>query len=148
MRLQSAIFTLPDALFREGAACAGADQVLSILKMESVWMYAVTALPRAEAEKLLDAAGLREHFCGILTGDEAGCGPYSETMLEKAVRRLRSQKNDTVVFTGTLAGVEAAKNAGMRAVAVGGTAETEEWQRMCALADYELEEYRNWLTLE
>ena len=148
MRLQSAIFILPDALFREGAACAGADKVLSILKMESVWMYTVAALPRAETEGLLCAAGLREHFRGILTEDEAGCGAYSEAMLEKAMRRLRSQKNDTVVFTGTLAGVEAAKRAGMRAVAVGGAAGTEEWQRMCALADYELAEYRDWLTLE
>ena len=43
MRLQSAIFTLPDALLDGGALRPGADKVLSILKMESVWLYAVTA---------------------------------------------------------------------------------------------------------
>ena len=42
MRLQSAIFTLPDALLDGGALRPGADKVLSILKMESVWLYAVT----------------------------------------------------------------------------------------------------------
>ena len=34
MRLQSAIFTLPDALLDGGALRPGADKVLSILKME------------------------------------------------------------------------------------------------------------------
>ena len=53
MRLQSAIFTLPDALLDGGALRPGADKVLSILKMESVWLYAVTALDRTEAQALL-----------------------------------------------------------------------------------------------
>jgi len=50
MRLQSAIFTLPDALLDGGTLRPGADKVLSILKMESVWLYAVTgARPRRSA---------------------------------------------------------------------------------------------------
>lgn len=148
MRLQSAIFTLPDALFDGGTLRAGADKVLSILKMESVWLYAVTALERAEAEAQLRAAGLDRYFRGLLTEAEAGCSVTSEMMLEKAMRRLRSQKVDTVVFTGTLAGVEAAKAAGFRAVAVGGAAGEDERRKMRALADYELSHYEDWLRLE
>ncbi|MFQ9771083.1 MAG: hypothetical protein ACLRX4_05805 [Oscillospiraceae bacterium] len=83
-----------------------------------------------------------------MTEREAGCAVCSGTMLEKAMRRLRSQKADTVVFTGTLALVETAKAAGFRAVAVGGAAEEDEWRRMCALADYELPHYEDWLRLE
>ena len=120
MRLQSAIFTLPDALLDGGALRPGADKVLSILKMESVWLYAVTALDRAEAQALLRSAGIEGDFRGLLTEREAGCAVCSGTMLEKAMRRLRSQKADTVVFAGTLALVETAKKAGFRAVAVGG----------------------------
>ena len=120
MRLQSAIFTFPDALLDGGALRPGADKVLSILKMESVWLYAVTALDRAEAQALLRSAGIEGDFRGLLTEREAGCAVCSRTMLEKAMRRLRSQKADTVVFTGTLALVETAKKAGFRAVAVGG----------------------------
>ena len=100
MRLQSAIFTLPDALLDGGALRPGADKVLSILKMESVWLYAVTALDRAEAQALLRSAGIEGDFRGLLTEREAGCAVCSRTMLEKAMRRLRSQKADTVVFTG------------------------------------------------
>ena len=113
MRLQSAIFTLPDALLDGGALRPGADKVLSILKMESVWLYAVTALDRAEAQALLRSAGIEGDFRGLLTEREAGCAVCSGTMLEKAMRRLRSQKADTVVFTGTLALVESAKAGGL-----------------------------------
>ena len=99
MRLQSAIFILPDALLDGGALRPGADKVLSILKMESVWLYAVTALDRTEAQALLRSAGIEGDFRGLLTEREAGCAVCSGTMLEKAMRRLRSQKADTVVFT-------------------------------------------------
>ena len=92
MRLQSAIFTLPDALLDGGALRPGADKVLSILKMESVWLYAVTALDRTEAQALLRSAGIEGDFRGLLTEREAGCAVCSGTMLEKAMRRLRSQK--------------------------------------------------------
>ena len=148
MRLQSAIFTLPDALLDGGALRPGADKVLSILKMESVWLYAVTGLDRTEAQALLRSAGIEGDFRGLLTEREAGCAVCSGTMLEKAMRRLRSQKADTVVFTGTLALVETAKKAGFRAVAVGGAAGEDEWRRMCTLADYELPHYEDWLRLE
>ena len=127
MRLQSAIFTLPDALLDGGALRPGADKVLSILKMESVWLYAVTALDRAEAQALLCSAGIEGDFRGLLTEREAGCAVCSGTMLEKAMRRLRSQKADTVV---------------------GGAAGEDEWRQMCALADYELPHYEDWLRLE
>ena len=53
-----------------------------------------------------------------------------------------------MVFTGTLALVETAKKAGFRAVAVGGAAGEGEWRRVCALADYELPHYEDWLRLE
>ncbi len=148
MRLQSAIFYLPETLLDGGAPRAGADKVLSILKMESVWLYGITALSRAEAEELLRRAGLLDRFRGILTEGEALCPLYSAAMLEKALRRLRSQKVDTVVFSATRAGVEAAKSSGFRAVAVGGAAEEEEWRAMCAAADYELPRFEDWLNAE
>ena len=61
------------------------------------------------------------------------------------MRRLHSQKIDTVVFCATLAQVETAKAAGFRAVAVKGA--EEEWDAMQSRADYALERYDDWLTL-
>ena len=46
MRLQGAIFHLPGALLDEtGAPRNGVKEFLSVMKMEGVWMYGVTAQP-------------------------------------------------------------------------------------------------------
>ena len=49
MRLQGAIFHLPGALLDEtGAPRNGVKEFLSVMKMEGVWMYGVTAQPLEE----------------------------------------------------------------------------------------------------
>ncbi len=142
MRLQSAIFSIEDTIVGRGDA----DRVLSLLKMEGVWLYAVTALPREDAERALRESGAEEYFRGVLTADETGCAADSAQMLEKALRRLRSEKRDTIVFTGRLAALRNAKAAGFRAAAVRGAAEPEEWASMRAEADEVVENYGDFLT--
>ena len=46
------------------------------------------------------------------------------------MKRLHAQKEDTVVFSGTLAGIEQAKAAGFRTVAVYGSAGAADWDAM------------------
>ena len=94
MRLQSAVFVIEETL--PGREDAG--KVLSILKMEGVWMYGVTALERAEAERALADAGLADCFRGLLTAREALCTLADAKLYEKAMRRLRSEPRDTIVF--------------------------------------------------
>lgn len=141
MRLQSAIFSIEDTLVGH----AGTDKVLSILKMEGVWMYAVTALSRADAERTLRELGLFDYFHGILTTQEASCAASDARMFEKAMRRLRSTLRDTVVFTGRLDALQNAKAAGFRAAAVRGAANEAEWAAMCAAADEVVEDYADFL---
>ncbi len=141
MRLQSAVFCAESALL--GKEDAG--KVLSILKMEGVWLYAVTALSRAEAETALRAEGLSDDLRGILTETEALCTLSDGRIYEKAMRRLRSQPRDTVVFTGRLAELYAAKEAGLRVVAVRGAAEPAEWETMCAEAEQAIDSYADFL---
>lgn len=141
MRLQSAIFVLEDTLPRR----ADAGKVLSILKMEGVWMYAVTDLPRAEAEEMLRALGLADCFRGVLTSAEALCGASDARMYEKAMRRLRSTTRDTVVFVGRLAALRNAKAAGFRTAAVSGAADAAEWDAMRAEAEEVVEAFSDFL---
>ncbi|MBQ9721851.1 MAG: HAD family hydrolase [Oscillospiraceae bacterium] len=141
MRLQSAIFSLEDTL----TGHADADKVLSILKMEGVWMYAVTDLPRAEAERTLRELGLTDYFRGILTAAEAGCKASEARMYEKAMRRLRSTLRDTVVFVGRPEALRNAKAAGFRTAAVAGAADAEEWIAMRSEAEEIVENYRDFL---
>ena len=114
MRLQSAIFTLGDTLFTpDGAAREGLDKALSLFKMEGVWLSA------EDAQKALEKAGLNSYFRFVLTESVALCKADSGTMFERAMKRLHSQKDDTIVFSGSLAAIQNAKDAGFRTVAAG-----------------------------
>lgn len=141
MRLQSAIFCIEDTLIGH----AGADKVLSILKMESVWLYAVTDMARGDAEQALCEMGILEDFRGILTKSEANCAASDAKMFEKAMRRLRSTPRDTVVFAGRLEALRNAKAAGFRVAAVKGAADADEWAAMCGEADEVVEKYADFL---
>ena len=112
MRLQSAIFTLGDTLFTpDGAAREGLDKALSLFKME------------------------------VLTESVALCKADSGTMFERAMKRLHSQKDDTIVFSGSLAAIQNAKDAGFRTVAVQGSAGAADWSTMQQLATQSLAQY-------
>lgn len=141
MRLQSAIFVLEDTLPNH----TDAGKVLSILKMEGVWMYAVTDLPRAEAEQALREMGLADYFRGVLTAQEANCAASDARMYEKAMRRLRSTLRDTVVFVGRMKALQNAKAEGFRTAAVRGAAEDEEWAEMCAGAEVAIASFSDFL---
>lgn len=146
MRLQSAIFMLEDTLLGDdGTARRGLEKVLSLFKMESVWMYAVTEKTHAEGETELKKAGLADYFRGVLSEDIALCPADSGKMFERTMKRLHSEKADTVVFAGRLRAIENAKDAGFRTVAVRGVAEEEEWNKMRTVATETLEQYEDYL---
>ncbi len=142
MRLQSAVFVLEDTLLApDGSAREDLDKVLSLFKMEGVWLGAVTALRADEAQKALERAGLSSYFRFVLTEDVALCGVDSGTMFERAMKRLHGQKDDTAVFSGSLAAIQNAKNAGFRTVAVQGSAGAADWSTMQQLATQSLAQY-------
>ena len=142
MRLQSAVFVLEDTLLApDGSAREDLDKVLSLFKMEGVWLGAVTALSADEAQKALERAGLSSYFRFVLTEDVALCGVDSGTMFERAMKRLHGQKDDTAVFSGSLSAIQNAKNAGFRTVAVQGSAGAADWSTMQQLATQSLAQY-------
>ena len=77
----------------------------------------------------------------MLTESVALCKADSGTMFERAMKRLHSQKDDTIVFSGSLAAIQNAKDAGFRTVAVRGGAEEEVWRAMRTAAAQSLENY-------
>lgn len=81
----------------------GLEKFLSILKMEGVWMYVATATHRRLTEKALKTAGIDHYFRGIVTSADAGNHKSeSADIYEMAMRRLQSNKRDTVVFEDAL----------------------------------------------
>ena len=120
----------------------GLEKFLSILKMEGVWMYVATATHRRLTEKALKTAGIDHYFRGIVTSADAGSHKSeSAEIYEMALRRLQSNKRDTVVFEDALYAARTAKAAGFRVAGVyEATAEQDqpEIQRLC---DYYIRSY-------
>lgn len=119
----------------------GVVKFLSLLKMEGVWMYVATATDRPLVEAALRHAGIDGYFRGIITSREAGQtkreGPE---IYERAMRRLRSNKKDTVVFEDALHAVQTAKAAGFRVAAVYDPSEPDQ-EKLRRLADYYITSY-------
>ena len=106
-----------------------------------MWLGAVTAMRAEDAQRALEQAGLSSYFRFVLTESVALCGVYSGTMFERAMKRLHARKEDTVVFSGTLAGIEQAKAAGFRTVAVYGSTGAADWDAMQKEADQAILHY-------
>lgn len=115
----------------------GVKKFLSLLKMEGVWMYVATATNRSMVETALKATGLDSYFRGIITSAEAGANKAdSPEIFERAMRRLQSNKKDTVIFEDALHAIQTAKNAGFRVAAVYDVAGENEQEEIRAIADY------------
>ncbi len=126
----------------------GVVKFLSLLKMEGVWMYVATATDRPLAEAALRHAGIDGYFRGIITSKEAGQtkreGPE---IYERAMRRLQSNKKDTVVFEDALHALQTAKAAGFRTAAIYDPSEPDQAE-MRRLADYYIESFEEMFETE
>ena len=120
----------------------GLEKFLSILKMEGVWMYVATATHRRLAEKALKTAGIDGYFRGIVTSAEAGSRKSeSPEIYEMALRRLRSNKRDTVVFEDALHAIRTAKAAGFRVAGVYDAMAEQDQPEIRRLCDYYIRSY-------
>lgn len=120
----------------------GVTEFLSLLKMEGVWMYVATATDRPLAEKALRCAGIEHYFRGMITSQEAGQSKREgPEIYERAMRRLQSNKKDTVIFEDAIHAVRTAKAAGFRVAAVYDPSEPDQ-EEMRALSDYYIESFQ------
>jgi len=88
---------------------------------ERVPVGVVSGAARAEIEPVLAAAGLAEHVSFVVAAEDVEHGKPHPDGYEHAVALLDVQPSDVLVFEDTEAGVQAAKAAGTRAIAVLGT---------------------------
>ena len=124
----------------------GLKKFLSLLKMEGVWMYVATNTDRDLAEAGLKHAGIDGYFRGLRTCGEVGEGKNeSPEIYERAMRRLRGNKKDTVVFEDSLHAIQTAKSAGFRVAAVYDPSAEEDQPEIRRLADYYISSYGDWL---
>ena len=138
MRLQGGIFDGPDTLLDDkGNPLPGLERVLTLLKLEDVWLYLVCEGDPAPVRASLERAGLWNRFRGMLSAAEHGGDPMDPELYEKAVRRLRTAKPATLVFTAREDRLALLKQAGFP-VALVGAGHTPQ---AAALADEVIDSY-------
>ena len=127
----------------------GVQKFLSLLKMEGVWMYVATNTDRSLAEAGLRRAGLDGYFRGLLTCAEVGAGKNdSPEIYERAMRRLRGNKKDTVVFEDALHAIQTAKRAGFRVCAVYDESARDDQAAIQAISDYYIRSFEEMFETE
>ena len=121
----------------EVQARPGVKKVLSLLKMDGVWMYVATNTERRLAEAALKHAGIRDYFRGIMTCGEVGVGKKdSAEIYERCLTRLQSNKKDTVVFEDAVHAIRTAKKAGFRVCGIYDPSAEADQDEIKELSDY------------
>ncbi|MBQ8389704.1 MAG: HAD family phosphatase [Oscillibacter sp.] len=134
--------TMMDFYAREVRCKKGVEKFLAIMKMEGVSMYVASASERPMVETALKTAGIANYFKGIITCAEAGADKgESPKIYEYAMKRMRGNKLDTVVFEDSWAAIRTAKAAGFRVAGIFDNASAGRWEDVRALADYA---YESW----
>jgi len=90
---------------------------LDRLKAEGAPQVIASSAPPANIDVIIDELGLRAYFTAIVTGYDMP-GKPDPTLFLKAARRIDVPPERCVVVEDAVAGVEAAKRAGMRCIAV------------------------------
>jgi len=126
-----------DYYMNHAEAKPGVKKVLSLLKMEGVWMYVATNTERRLAEAALKHAGIRDYFRGVLTCGEVGAGKKdSPEIYERCLTRLQSHKRDTVVFEDAVHAIRTAKAAGFRVCGIYDPSAEADQAEIQELSDY------------
>jgi len=109
--------TLYRASIAEGrvSLLPGVGRLLAELKAAGIRQVVGSSAPRANVELLLSQAGIEDYFAAIITGDDVTKGkPDPEVFL----KGMTTSPQHCVVFEDAVAGVQAAKAAGMVCIAV------------------------------
>ena len=81
-------------------------------------MAVASSAMRKNVEFVVDTLGLRSYFRFLLNGDEVTHAKPDPEIYLKAAEKLRLEPRQCVAFEDSFVGIDAAKNAGMRCVAI------------------------------
>ena len=114
---------LKEALYRDAyrphvAPLAGLPELMLRAEAAKIPMAVATAAPPGNVDLVLDALSLRPRFATVVSPSQGYRGKPHPDMFLAAAERMKVKPAQCLVFEDAPLGVEAAKNAGMRAVAM------------------------------
>ena len=96
----------------------GARQLLQHLQEKKLPLAVGTSAPTKNADYLLEKAGIRSYFDGVVTAEDVERGKPDPEVFLKAAQSLGVEPAKCVVFEDAAAGIKAAKAGGMYVVAL------------------------------
>jgi beta-phosphoglucomutase family hydrolase len=107
----------------------GLERLIVECHAAGIPMAVASSAITANVEFIADVLGFRPYFRHLVSGDEVTHPkPHAEIYL-KAARQLGVEPARAVAFEDSSVGIEAAKNAGMKCVAIGSTFPLDELRR-------------------
>jgi beta-phosphoglucomutase len=112
-----------EVLYRAGASrgvtlLPSVAELLEALHQEGFGQAIGSSAPHANLELILEKTGVRRYFDALVGAEDTSRGKPDPQVFLLAAERLGAQPAKCVVFEDAVAGVEAARNGGMRCVAV------------------------------
>jgi beta-phosphoglucomutase len=105
---------------------AGLDGFLRVAQCLSVPLAVATSAPRPNIDFVLGGLGIEPYFQAVVGAEQVSRGKPHPDLFLAAAGRLDMAPGRCLVFEDSLIGVEAARRAGMKAVAIATTLDTRE----------------------
>jgi beta-phosphoglucomutase family hydrolase len=112
----------------------GLDRLIQECHEAEVPMAVASSAMKKNVDFVVDALGYHEYFRAVVTGDEVTHPKPDPEIYLKAARHLEVDPAQAVAFEDSYVGVGAAKNAGMKCVAVASSFPIEELRRLADFA--------------
>jgi len=136
--------SLKDRYFREFVhevkAVPGVLEFVVAAAASGLALAVGTSAGGSRAEEMIEALGLRSHFSAIVTGDDVTNGKPDPAVFDLAAMRLGLSHENLLVCEDAVAGVQAAKSAGMSCMAIAANGRRELLKE--AGADWVVEDFR------
>ena len=124
---------------------SGVFEFLECVHRAGIPMAVATSASATRTRAILSRFGLLAHFAAVVTGEEVAAGKPDPEIYRLACRRTQCQPDSVVAVEDAVAGIQAAKNAGLKCLGIASSAPEE--KLMNAGADCVLPDFIN-LTLE
>jgi HAD superfamily hydrolase (TIGR01509 family) len=135
---------LKDEFFRavahEVTVIPGIPELIERASSESVVLAIGTSAARKRAEEMLNGFGLKSHFRVVVTGDDVQRGKPDPAVFQMAAEGMGLSAGNVLVCEDAVPGVQAAKSAGMKCLAVAANGRRALLER--AGADAVVEDFR------
>ena len=130
-----------DKYTKEVTLKKGAKEFLMQCKEHDIRIGIATSNSRELAEATLEALGIREYFCCVMTSCDVAKGKPAPDVYLATAKVLEAKPEDCLVFEDIEMGILAGKNAGMEVCAVEDEFSMNQIEEKKRLADYYIKDY-------